>query len=63
MYQVKAVLKKFVCHLYGVENQDDVNLVRYLLFEGGKFEEELLLPNEDSWNQHVKRAFNVQCFI
>ena len=37
---VKAVLKKFVCHLYGVENQDDVNLVRYC-FKGGKFEEEL----------------------
>ena len=31
---VKAVLKKFVCHLYGVESQDDVNLVRYCLKEG-----------------------------
>ena len=59
---VKAVLKKLVCHLYGVENQDDVNLARYLLFKGGKFEEELLPPNEDSLEQHVKRA-NFQCFI
>jgi hypothetical protein len=45
---MKAVLKKFVCHLCGAENQSDVNLVRYLLFKGGKFEEELLPPNEDS---------------
>jgi hypothetical protein len=59
---MKAVLKKFVCHLYGAENQSDVNLVRYLLFKGGKFDEELLPPNEDSLEQHVKRA-NFQCFI
>ena len=59
---VKAVLKKFVCHLYGVENQDDVNLVHYLLFKGGKFEEELLPPNADSLEQYVKGA-NFQCFI
>ena len=51
---VKAVLKKFVCHLYGVENQNDVNLVRCLLFKRGKFEEESLPPNEDSLEQHVK---------
>ena len=31
----KAVLKKLVCHLYGVEDLDDVNLVRYLLFKEG----------------------------
>ena len=59
---MKAVLKKFVCHLYGAENQSDVNLVRYLLFKGGKFDEELLPPNEDSLEQHVKRA-KFQCFI
>ena len=59
---VKAVLKKFICHLYGVENQDDVNLVHYLLCKGGKFEEELLPPNEDSLEQHVKRE-NFQSFI
>ena len=31
---VKAVLKKFICHLYGVENQDDVNPVHCCVKEG-----------------------------
>jgi hypothetical protein len=38
-------LVKYVCHLYGYENESDVNLVRYHAFKSGKFEEELLPPN------------------
>lgn len=52
----------YVCHLYGYENQSDVNLVRYLAFKDGKYEEEMLPPNEDSLLQHIRRAV-YQCYI
>ena len=58
---MKAILKKFVCHLHSVENQNDINLVRYLLFKGRKFDEQLP-PKEDSLEQHVKCA-NFPSFI
>ena len=53
---------KYVCHLYGHENQADVNLVRYQVFRSGKFEEELLPPNADSLSMHIKRGA-YQCHI
>ena len=57
-----AQLSKFVCHLYGHECQSDVNLVRYLAFKDGKFEEESLPPNQDSLALHIYRAA-YQCYI
>ena len=57
-----AHLSKFVCHLYGYECQSDVNLVRYLAFKDGKFEEESLAPNQDSLALHIHPAA-YQCYI
>jgi hypothetical protein len=55
-------LSNYVCHLYGYEHQSDVNLVRYLAFKAGKYEEEMLPPNEDSLLLHIYRAV-YQCYI
>ena len=43
-------------------NGDDVNSVRYEMFKGGKYDEELLPPNQDSLDNHIRRA-NYQCYI
>jgi hypothetical protein len=48
-------LSNYVCHLYGYEHQSDVNLVRYLPFKAGKYEEEMLSLNEDSVLLHIYR--------
>ena len=50
------------CHLYGFEECSDVNAVRYQAFKSGKYDEELLPPNQDSLDQHISRA-NYQCYI
>ena len=55
-------LHHFVCHLYGFEGYSDINRVRFEIFKGGKFDEQLLPPNEDSLDQHISRA-NFQCYI
>ena len=55
-------LCKYVCHLYGYDDVTDVNLVRYLMFKAGKYDEQLLPPNEDSLVLHIQRAA-YQCFI
>lgn len=60
--QLKNGLYSFVCHLYGFEKCSDVNSVRYQMFKGGKYDEELLPPNQDSLDQHISRA-NYQCYI
>ena len=60
--QLKNGLYGFMCHLYGFEECSDVNSVRYRMFKGGKYEEELLPPNQDSLNLHISRA-NYQCYI
>ena len=52
----------FVCHLYGHEGWSDVNSVRYEMFKGGKYDEELLPPNQDSLDYDMRRA-NYQCYI
>ena len=52
----------FVCHLYGFEESSAINAAWFQLFKGGKYEEELLPPNQDSLNQHARRA-NYQCYI
>ena len=55
-------LSKYVCHLYGDEDQPDVNLVRFLMFKAGKYEDEMLPPNKDSLLQHIYCAA-YQCYI
>lgn len=60
--ELKNDLSSYVCHLYGFEECSDVNYVRYQLFKRGKYEEELLPPNQDSLDQHALRA-NFQCYI
>ena len=55
-------LHDFVCHLYGFEGHSDINRVRFEMFKSGKFDEELLPPNEDSLDQHISRA-HFQCYI
>jgi hypothetical protein len=60
--ELKKALSTYVCHLYGVEECSDVNSVRYQLFKSGKYEEQLLPPNQDSLDQHIRRA-NFQCYI
>lgn len=60
--QLKNGLYGFVCHLYGYEGRSDVNSVRYEMFKGGKYDEELLPPNQDSLDNHIRRA-NYQCYI
>ena len=55
-------LSNYVCHLYGYEDQTDVNLVRYLAFKAGKYDEEMLPPNKDSLLLHIYRAV-YQCYI
>lgn len=60
--EIQTKLCRFVCHLYGFEDCDEVNDVRYQLFKKGKCDEELLPPNHDSLEQHIKRA-NYQCYI
>ena len=55
-------LHHFVCHLNGFEGYSDINRVRFEMFKGGKFDEQLLPPNEDSLDQHFSRA-NFQCYI
>ena len=55
-------LYSFICHLYGFEECSDVNAVRYQAFKSGKYDEELLQPNQDSLDQHISRA-NYQCYI
>ena len=60
--ELKSGLYSFVCHLYGFEECSDVNAVRYQAFKSGKYDEELLPPNQDSLDQHISRA-NYQCYI
>ena len=60
--ELRDGLACFVCHLYGFEESSDINAVRFQLFKGRKYEEELLPPNQDSLNQHTRRA-NYQCYI
>lgn len=60
--ELKKALSTYVCHLYGVEECSDVNSVRYQLFKSGKYEEQLLPPNQDSLDQHIRRA-NFQYYI
>ena len=60
--ELRNGLYRFVCHLYGFEECSDVNAVRYQVFISGKYDEELLPPNQDSLNQHISRA-NYQCYI
>ena len=52
----------FVCNSYGFEGYLDINRVRFEIFKGEKFDEQLLPPNEDSLDQHISRA-NFQCYI
>ncbi|XP_028411728.1 uncharacterized protein LOC114534481 [Dendronephthya gigantea] len=59
---LKQDLSRYVCHLYGYDECSDVNTARYQLFKRGKYEEELLPPNQDSLDQHALRA-NFQCYI
>lgn len=58
----KQNLCAYVCHLYGYEESADVNYVPYQVLKRGKFNEEILPPNEDSLNQHIRRA-NFQSYI
>lgn len=51
-----------MCHFYGYEEISDVNSVRYEMFKCGKYDEELLPPNENSLDQHIDRA-NYQSYI
>ena len=60
--QLKNGLYGFVCHLYGFDGCSDVNSVRYQMFKGGKYVEELLPPNQDSLDNHISRA-NYQSYI
>ena len=60
--ELKTALSTYACHLYGFEECADVNSVRYQLFKSGKYNEELLPPNQDSFDQHARRA-NFQCYI
>ena len=55
-------LGSFVCCLYGLQSETDVNSARYILFTEGKYGEENLPPNRDSSLLHIKRA-NYECFI
>ena len=55
-------LYHFICHLYGFEGYSDINRVHFEMFKSGKFDEDLLPPNEDSLDQHISRA-NFQCYI
>ena len=55
-------LSKYVCHLYGCEGEEDIDRVRYLLFKGGKYDEEMLPLNKDSLQLHIYQAA-YQCFI
>ena len=50
-------LQKFVCHLYGQENEIDVDNARHNLFRMGNCTEETLPPTSDSLVQHMYRAF------
>jgi hypothetical protein len=60
--ELKSGLYSFVCHLYAFEECSDVNAVRYQAFKSGKYDEELLPPNQDSLDQNISRA-NYQCYI
>ena len=60
--ELMNALSTYVCHLYGFEDCSNVNSVRYQLFKSGKYEEQLLPPNQDSLDQHACRA-NFQCYI
>ena len=51
-------LTSYVCHLYVLQEHSDINAVRFQLFKGGKYEEELLPPNQDSLNQHDEQTIN-----
>ena len=55
-------IKCFVCHLYGNESVTSVNELRFMLFRGGKYEEESLPPTKDVLIQHILRA-NFQAYI
>ena len=55
-------LQRFVYHLYGQENTNDVNAARYEIFTKGKFSEDLLPPTLDVLQLHIRRA-NYQCYI
>ena len=57
-----ASLESFVCCLYRLESEINVNRARYALFKEGKYGEELLPPNKDSLLLHIRRA-NYECFI
>ena len=60
--ELKTQLQSFVCHLYGYKEYLEINSVRFEIFKSGKYDEELLPPNQDSFDQHIGRA-NFQCFI
>ena len=51
-----------MCVTYTVEDSCNVNYVRYQLSKRGKYDEELLLPNQDSLDQYIRRA-NFPCYI
>ena len=60
--ELKKQLQNFVCHLYGYKGYSEINSIRFEIFKSGKYDEELPPPNQDSLDQHIKRA-NLQCFI
>ena len=60
--QLRSRLHSYASHLYGFEECSDVNSVRYKLFKSGKYDENLLPPNQDSLDLHITRA-NYQCYI
>jgi hypothetical protein len=51
-----SYLQKFVCHLYGQENEIDVDNARHNLFRMGNCTEETLPPTSDSLVQHIHHA-------
>ena len=60
--ELKKQLQNFVCHLYGYEGYSEINSIRFEIVKSGKYDEELLPPNQNSLDQHIRRA-NFQCFI
>ena len=51
--KLKSGLCGFVCDLYGFGECSDINIVRYEAFKSGKYDEELLPPNQDSLDLHI----------
>lgn len=56
-------IEQLVCHLYGMQEEEKINVVRYRKFCKENFPEpNKLPPTEDEIRQHVKRA-NYQAFV